>query len=134
MNEDGARDNEAGKSKAVRDLLDGRTGRAKSGRGNVRTAEVVDNDTDDNVDNGDDTLADHDGAGVVTGLSHLRGDGEKAGGTSVGEDEGADGSDGVFKGGGVGELVVGDPDLSISGLGSSVGLVLKTDGDSDSED
>ena len=134
MNENAAGNNESGKSKAVGNLLDGRTSRAQSGRSNVRAAVIVNNDTDDDIDDGNDTLADHDRASVEAGLSHLRGNGEETGGSSVSEDEGADGGDSVLEGGGVGDLVIGLPDGTLGDLGSGVGLGLNTDSDGDSED
>lgn len=134
MSEDGARHNQAGQRKAIRDLLDRGTSRAQSGRSDIRATEVVHNDTNDDVDDSDDSLADHQRTGVKTGLSHLRGDGEEAGGASIGEDEGGDGCNGVLEGGGVGDLVIRDPDAAISCVRCINGLVLEADGDGDGED
>jgi hypothetical protein len=125
------RDDEAGKSQSVGDLLDGLASRSQSRRSNVSTAVVVDNDTDDNIDDGDDSLAKDQGLLVVLGLSHLSSNGEEDGSSAVGEDEGSDGRHGLGEGGSVEELVVGLPDTI---LGGEVGALLDTNSDSDDED
>lgn len=131
MSVEGGRDDQTGKSQSVGDLLDGLTSRSQSRGSNVSTAVVVNNDTDNNIDDGDDSLAKDQGLLVVLGLSHLSSNGEEDGSSAVGKDEGSDGRHGLGKGGSVEELVVGLPDTV---LGGEVGALLDTNSDSNDED
>ena len=64
------------KDQAVADFLHENTSRSKSRRSHIRTAVVVDNDSDDDVNNCSGSLADQNRAGVKTRVLHLRCDGE----------------------------------------------------------
>lgn len=125
-----SRDNQTRKSQTVADLLDGLSSGSESRRGDVGTAVVVDNNTDNDVDNSDDALAKDQSLLVVLGLSHLSSDGEEDGSSAVGKDESGDGRHGLGEGRGVEELVVGFPNTI---LGGKVGAVLNANGDGDDE-
>jgi hypothetical protein len=125
------RDDKTGKSQSVGDSLDGLTSRSESRRSNVGAAVVVDNNTDDNVDDGNDSLAKDQSLLVVLGLTHLGSNGEEDGSSAVGKDEGGDGRHGLGEGGRVEELVVGLPDTILRG---KIGALLNTNSDSDDED
>lgn len=124
-------DHQTGQGEAVGDLLHEDTGTAERRAGNVASAVVVDDDADDEVGSDGDTTAQEERAGVVSGVPHLRGDGEVGGHTSKGEDQRADGRHGLVKGGVADKLPVG---LEVSGLGSGGGAVLDTSGDGHGED
>lgn len=126
-----SRDNQTRKSQAVADLLDGLSSRSESRRSDIGTAVVVDNNTDNDVNNSDDALAKDQSLLVVLRLSHLSSDGEEDGSSAVGKDECGDGRHGLSEGRGVEELVVGLPDTI---LGGKVRAVLNTNGDGDDED
>jgi hypothetical protein len=65
-------DKKTRKNQAVADFLHENTSRSESRRSHIRTAEVVDNDSDDDVNHGGGSLADQNGAGVKPGVLHLR--------------------------------------------------------------
>jgi hypothetical protein len=50
-------DKKTGKNQAIADLLHENTSRSKSRRSHIRTAEVVDNDSDNDVNNSSGSLA-----------------------------------------------------------------------------
>ena len=131
MSVESGRDNKTGKSNTVADLLDNLASGSKSGRSDVGTAVVVDNNANNDVDDGDDSLAKDKSLLVVLGLTHLSSDGEEDGSTAVSEDECRDSRHGLGEGGCVEELVVGNPDTI---LRSEIRAVLDTDGDGDDED
>ena len=124
-------DHQTRQGEAVGDFLHQSTGATESRAGNVASAVVVDDDADDEVSADGDTAAKVEGADVVSGVPHLRGDGEVGGHTGEGEDEGADGRHGLVEGRVADKLPVG---LELSGLGSSGGAVLDTSGDGHGED
>lgn len=126
-----SRDDETRKSQTVADLLDGLSSGSKSGRSDVGTAVVVDNNADNDINDSDNALAKNQSLLVVLGLSHLSSDREEDGSSTVGEDESGDGGHGLSEGRGVEELIVGLPDTI---LGGKVGAVLNTNGDGDDED
>lgn len=64
------------KHQAVADLLHENASRSKSRRSHIRTAVVVDNDSDDDINDGGGSLADQNGSGVESGVLHLRCDGK----------------------------------------------------------
>ena len=64
------------KDQAVADFLHENTSRSKSRRSHIRTAVVVDNDSDDDVNNRGGSLADQNRAGVKPRVLHLRCDGK----------------------------------------------------------
>ena len=82
-------DHQTRQGEAVGDFLHQSTGATESRAGNVASAVVVDDDADDEVSADGDTAAKVEGADVVSGVPHLRGDGEVGGHTGEGEDEGA---------------------------------------------
>ena len=131
MSVESGRDNETGKSDTVANLLDDLASGSKSGRSDVGTAVVVDNNADNDVDDGDDSLAEDKSLLVVLGLTHLSGDGEEDGSSAVGEDECRDSRHGLGEGGSVEKLVVGNPDTI---LRSEVRAVLDTDSNGNDED
>jgi hypothetical protein len=61
----------ARKDQAVANFLHENTSRPKGRRSHIRTAVVIDNDTNDDVDNGGGPLADQDGSGVEARVLHL---------------------------------------------------------------
>ena len=85
VHEQSCTDEQTRQSNAVADLLHEVAGRAKSRRGNVGSAKVVNHAADGDVDSGHSSLADDEGAGVVTGLAHLRDDVEEGWGSGVRE-------------------------------------------------
>lgn len=87
MNEQHDTDQKAGNGKAIADLLHSCTGGTKSRRGNIRTTEVVDYNTDSNVDSRHGALADYQGASIVFGVAHLRYDREESRRTGEGENK-----------------------------------------------
>lgn len=102
-------DNQAGQGDAVADLLDQASGRAQRWRGHVRAAVVVQHDADDDVYGGYAGLADEQRRGVLARVTHFGRDGEEAGGSGVGEQDGRDGRDGLGEAGIADDLEVGDP-------------------------
>lgn len=78
--------NQTRQRKAVADLLHDRTSRAESRRGDVRTAVVVDDNADGEIEASHDRLAEHQGAVIVAWVAHLRGDREERRGAGIGED------------------------------------------------
>jgi hypothetical protein len=65
-----------GKGESVGDALDEDTGGTEGGRGDVLTGEEVDDDTDDDVERGDESLREKDGLGRVPRVLHLADNGE----------------------------------------------------------
>lgn len=90
VGDEASRSDETGDSEAVTDALEKRASRSKSRRCHVGATEVVNHDTDDDIDSGHRTLADVHGFVVVPGVAHLRHDGKEGGCTSVGEDKGVE--------------------------------------------
>lgn len=131
MSVESSRDDQTGKSQAVADLLDGLTSGTQSRGSDIGTAVVVNNDTDNDVDNSDNSLAKNKRLLVVLGLTHLGGDREEDGSTAVGEDESGDGRHSFGEGRGVEQLVVGLPDTL---LGGKVRAFLNTDGNGNDKD
>lgn len=131
MDEEQGAHEQTGQGKGVADDFQGRAGGAQGRRGDVRPAEVVDDDADDDVEGGDDGLAEHEGAAVVGGVAHFGGDGEEGRGAGVGEDDGGEGGDGAVEVGAADDLVVGDPDAVLRGGG---GTVLDADADGHDHD
>ena len=76
MNVQDLGDKKTRKNQAVADFLHENTSRSKSRRSHIRTAIVVDNDSDDDVDNGGSSLADQNRAGVESWVLHLGCDGK----------------------------------------------------------
>jgi hypothetical protein len=124
-------DTETGERKTVGDLLHERTSGAESGRCDVGSAVVVDDDTDDEVCADGDTTAEGERPDVLLGVPHLRGDGEVGGHTSEGEDERGDGRHGLREGRVADELPVGG---EVASLRSSGRAILNTSSDGDGED
>lgn len=79
---------ETRKCESIGNLLYGGTSGTQSGRGDVRAAVVVHDDSDDEVDCGHTDLRDDQGASVVTGITHLGYNRKESRGGAVGEDEG----------------------------------------------
>ena len=131
MNKQHHSDQKAGNGKAITDLLHSRTSGAKSRRGNVRTAEVVDDNTNGNVNGGHSALADDQRASIVLRVAHLRDNGEEGRCTGVGEDHRGHGGDGFAERGIGNDLVVRYPD---SLLRCQDWAVLDADSDGDNED
>lgn len=107
------------------------TGRAQGGRGDIRPAVVVDNNTDRDVYCRHGGLAHEERSSVETRIGHLSLDVEVRGNAAEGEDQRGHGGDGAGKVGRVGELEVGDPD---SLLGSSSRSLLNTDSNGKDKD
>jgi len=126
-----SRHNQTRESQTVADLLDGLSSRSESGRSDIGTAVVVDNNADNDVNNSDDALAKDQSLLVVLGLSHLSSDREEDRSSAVGKDKSGDSRHGLSEGRSVEELVVGLPDTI---LGGKVGAVLNTNGDGNDED
>jgi hypothetical protein len=124
-------DQQTGNGKAITDFLHSHTSGTKSRRGNIRTAEVVDDNSDGNVDSGHSALADDQRASIVFRVAHLRHNGEECRCTGVGEDHRGHGGDGFTESGIGDELVVGYPDSLLRGQDRAV---LNADSDGDDED
>lgn len=124
-------DHQTGEGEAVGDLLHESTSGTESGRGDEGSAEVVDDDADDEVGADSDTTAKGERPDVLLGVPHLRGDGEVGWDTGESKDERGDGRHGLGKGGVTNELPVR---LEVTGLRSSGRAVLDTSGDGDGED
>lgn len=124
-------DDKAGKSKAVANLLHGRSSGAQSRRGNVGSAVNIDDSADGDVSNSDERLADEQRASIVSRVAHLSSNGEEGGSSSVGKNKRRDSRDGLSEGRVVGELVVRDPDSLLRGI---VRAVLDSDGNGHGED
>lgn len=123
--------NQTGEGKTVADSLHGRTGGAKSRRGDVRTAEVVNDASNGNVGGSHAALADDQSAGVVARVAHLRDDGEEGWGAGEGKDESRERRGSLGKSRAPDNLVVRGP---VASLGSGCGSVLNTHSNSDGED
>ena len=87
--EDGG-DEETGEGETVADSLEEGTGTSKSGTGDVLSDKVVDDTSEDEVEDDDKDLRGKDRSGEVVGVLHLGDHGEVGGCTSVGEDDTAD--------------------------------------------
>lgn len=124
-------DHQAGKGEAVGNLLHEDTGGSEGRRCDEGTAEVVDDDADDEVGSNSNATAKSERVGVVLGVPHLGSDREVCRYTSEGEDDRADGRHGFSEGRASNEHPVGS---EVSGLGSSSGALLKTGSDGDGED
>ena len=80
------RDKQSRKRDAVAHFLHQRTRRAQSRRSDVRSTVVVDYDSDNKVDSGDDSLAYQHRASVVSWISHLGCNGKERWRAREGED------------------------------------------------
>lgn len=88
MSIDGRTNDESWQRKTVGSLLDSLASRAQSRRCNVRTTEVVNNDSYNEIRSSCDTLAQQHRLCIVTGLTHLSCEGKEKGRASVGKDDG----------------------------------------------
>lgn len=86
------------------------TGRAQGRRGDIRTAVVIDNNSDCDIDRRHGRLAQDQRSSIETRVSHLRLDVEVGGNAAEGKDKRRHGGHGGRKVGGVGELKVRHPD------------------------
>ena len=77
MADDHLRDKQSRECDAVAHSLHQRTRRAQSRRSDVRSTVIVDYDSNDKVDSGDDSLAYQHRASVVSWVSHLGCDGKE---------------------------------------------------------
>lgn len=110
MNEQHHSNQKTWNGKAIADLLHRIAGGAKSRRGNIRAAVVVDYNADGNVDSRHAALADDQRASIVFGVAHFRYNREECRCASVGEDNRAHGTDGFTEFGTGNDLVVRYPD------------------------
>ena len=131
MDEEHAASNKTWKCQAIADPLHEGTGRTKSWRRNIRSAVVVDDDADDQVDKGHDRLCHDQGLGVVARVPHLRDDGEEGWGSGKGKNDGRDRRDSLSESWVTNDLEVFDV-WAI--LGSICRSVLNTDRNGQSED
>lgn len=115
MNEQHYSHKKAWNGKAIADLLHSGASGTKSRRGNIRTAEVVDYNTDGDVDSSHAALADDQRASIVFGVAHLRHDREERRCTGVGEDNRGHSSYGFTECGIGNNLVVRYPDSLFRG-------------------
>lgn len=92
MDEQKIGDQQTRKSNSIGDLLNQRASRAECRRGNIGSAEVVDDHTDHDVRQRNDTLAHHQRLGVVLGISHLGRNTEESWGAGISKDECRNGS------------------------------------------
>lgn len=88
MNEQRCADNQSRKSQSVADLLHQRSSRTKSGRSNVRSTEIVDNNSNGNVHRSHDRLAANHSLCVMTRVAHLRSDVEEGWRSSISKNDG----------------------------------------------
>ena len=120
-----------GKDQAVADFLHENTSRSKSRRSHIRTAVVVDNDSDNDVNNRGGSLADQNRACVETRVLHLRCDGKIGWNASVTENQRCHSRHGLGKGRRAHDLPVRGPGT----LGRSIGrAILNASGNRESED
>jgi hypothetical protein len=126
VNEQRCADNETRQRKSVADLLHQDTCRTEGRRCDVGAAEVVDNNTNSNVDGGHDALAVDKRLGVVAGFAHLRHNVEEGRCTSVCEDDGRNCCESIGGLGAAEKVVIRLPG---AGLGSQRGAVLNSNGD-----
>lgn len=131
MSVDAGADDQTRESQSVADFFDGLASRPQGWGCNICAAVVVNNDSNNNIRDGDDGLAEEQCLLVVTGLTHLSGNREEDGCTGVGKDKSRDGRDGICKGGRVEQLIVG---LPLAFPGCRVRALLDTDGDGHNKD
>lgn len=77
MADDHLRDKQSRKRDAVAHFFHQRTCRSQSRRSDVRSTVIIDHDSDDKVDSGDDSLANQHRASVVSWIPHLGCDGKE---------------------------------------------------------
>lgn len=130
MNEQHAAGDQARKRETVADLLHQDTCRSESGGSDIRPAVVVDNNANDKVYNSDCSLRDDEGPSVKTGVTHLGGDREESRAASECKDHGCHCAHRFLERRIANDFVVG---LVYTRLGSSIGSVLDTNGDGESE-
>lgn len=120
-----------GKNQAVADLLHENTSRSKGRRTHIRAAVVVNNDSDDDINNRGGSLADQNRAGVKSWVLHLRCNGEISWNASVTENQGCHSGHSLRKSRIPHDLPVRGPRT----LGRSIGrTILDTSGNCKSED
>lgn len=88
MSIDGRTNDESWQSKTIGSLLNSLSSRAQSGRRNVRTTEVVNNDSYNEIRSSCDSLAQQHRLCIVARFTHLCCEGEEKGRASVGKDNG----------------------------------------------
>lgn len=113
-------DDQGGQGKPVRDLLHQGARGPKSRRGDIGTTVVVDDDSDGDVDDGHQRLADDEGSCVVARLAHLGHDGEEGRCAGVSEDQRRQGGGGGGEAWVLDELVIGDEDALLRSSGWAV--------------
>lgn len=124
MGDEDDRGKQTRQREAVADLLHQGAGRAQRGRGNVRAAVVVHDDTDGDVQRGHDELAQRQGLEVLLVVLHLGHNVEVGGGTGIRKDQAGQRGRSLSKSGRLEELKVGLPRAE---LGRRRRALLETD-------
>lgn len=131
MEKEDKRDGKTGESKTIANSLQERSSGTESGGSNEATAVVVDNNTDGDIGDRNNGLADDQSLGVVARVSHLSSDGEETRSTGIRENESRASSNGLSEAWVSDKVVVG---LPVAVLGSEGRSVLNTNSDGDGED
>lgn len=122
---------QAWKAQPVANLFHQLARRAEGWRRDIRSAIIIHDATDDDINYRDDRMTEYKGPCIESGVSHLGRDREKSRDSAIGHEERGDGIHSPSEGWSVNEFIIRDP---VTVLRCCIGDVLDADADGHGKD